>query len=122
MSKIVQAVNAMIANKNYIANVIPSNHNKDEYFFLYKNKHAWSMLKEDDSNHRLFFYPNTSSVDYLASLTGHEWSDIQMVSYSDSDIATKEAKSSFSELYTILKENLYGINDVLDEIISDLDF
>lgn len=122
MSKVVQAVNAMIANENYISNVIPSTHNKNEYFFVYRNKHVWSMLKDDDSSHRLFFYPNTSNVDYLASLMGHEWSDIQMVSYIDSEIATKEAKSSFSELYTILKEKLYGINDVLDEIISDLDY
>lgn len=122
MSKIVQAVNAMIANQDHISNVIPSTHNKNEYFFVYKNKHVWSMLKNDDSDHRLFFYPNTNNIDYLSSLEGHEWSDVQMVSYLDSEIATKEAKSSFSELHTILKEKLYGINDVLDEIISDLDY
>jgi len=42
-----------------------------------------------------------------------------MVKYSDTEVGTKEAKSSFAELYTIVKERLYGVNDVLDDIISD---
>ena len=123
MSKIVQAVNAMIANKKYITDVMPSRSNKDEYFFLYKGKYCWSILKSVDNDYKLFFYPKSNSISGLASIEDPtEWEFVPMVSYLNSEIATKEATSSFNELYQILKENIYGINSVLDDIISDLEF
>ena len=45
-----------------------------------------------------------------------------MVTYKDTEIGTKEAKASFAELHTLIKERVYGVNDVLDDIISDADF
>ncbi|GAB2814707.1 hypothetical protein GCM10027276_14490 [Comamonas piscis] len=122
MSKIVQAINAMIANKQYITNVTPGEIIETEYYFLYKNKYAWSILKDTDGEHLLFYYPNIQSTEYLAQMTSSDANHIAAVTYSDLEIGTKEAKASFSELHTIIKEKIYGISDVLDDIISDLDF
>lgn len=118
MSKIVQAVNAMISHENLINKVVP---NGNEYFFLYKNKYCWSITKKDD-NHIIWFYPGQDDVGTLASLEGPEdWDRIAMVSYRDAEIGTKEAKASFADLYTTIKERAHGVNEVLDDIISDND-
>ncbi|MEG0678092.1 MAG: hypothetical protein RR473_15775, partial [Comamonas sp.] len=114
MSKIVQAINAMIANSGQISSVTPAQHNNSEYFFLYKNKYTWSISRNSNSEHRLYFYPSAKSVGHLPNFDEHDWENIPMVAYSDTEIATKEAKASFSELYTIIKEKIYGISDVLD--------
>lgn len=113
MSKIVQAINAMIANPELITNVIQG---QDELFFLYKGKYKWSIVKREDGI-RLWYYPGITDLELLASFEGPEWEGIPMVSYADTDIGTKEAKASFIELYTIIKESAYGVNAVLDDII-----
>lgn len=118
MSKIVQAVNAMICNPDKISNVI---RNEDEIFFLYKNKYKWSMLKNDSGDHVLWYYPGDERIDQLAYNDWQNWEHVNMVTYKDSEIGTKEAKASFAELYTLLKECVFGVNQVLDDIISDSD-
>lgn len=115
MSKIVQAVNAMIANPQLIANVVQG---QDEFFFLYKNRYTWSMSKRED-DYFLWFYPGCSHPEELTSFEGHDWEGVPMVTYRAKEIGTKEARASFTELYTIIKEKLYGLNDVLDDIIAD---
>ncbi|MCX7155753.1 MAG: hypothetical protein NTW45_04825 [Rhodocyclales bacterium] len=117
MSKIVQAVNAMIANPQLITNVVRGEH---EFFFLYKNRYTWSMTKRED-DYLLWFYPGCSDPNSLTSVEGPEWEGVPMVTYRANEIGTREAKASFSELYTIIKERLYGLNDVLDDIIADVD-
>ncbi|UUZ72960.1 hypothetical protein LP415_05615 [Polaromonas sp. P1(28)-8] len=115
MSKIVQAVNAMISNPDKIGKVIRG---ESEFFFLYKDKYKWSMSPRE-GDHILWFYPGDESLEQLASYEGQDWEDTSMVTYRDSEIGTKEAKASFAELYTLLKERVYGVNKVLDDIISD---
>lgn len=120
MSKIVQAVNAMINNPKLITKVIQGH---DELFFLYKNKYKWSMT-ERDGTHFLWYYPGDETLEELAMFEPQDWGDgiadgIAVVTYRDTEIGTREAKSSFLELYTLLKERLYGVNDALDDIISD---
>ena len=115
MSKIVQAVNTMIENPKLITKVIRSG---DELFFLYKNKYKWSMTKRQGT-YLLWFYPGEETLEQLVSYEVQEWDDVAMVTYRDSDIGTREAKSSFSELYQLLQEKVHGVNDVLDDIISD---
>ena len=118
MSKIVQAVNAMLSNPKLITDVMANDH---EYFFLYKSKYKWSIKGVDDSSISLWFYPGSESLQEIMSMsTGMHWESISMVHYSDKDIGTKEARSSFIELYNLVKEKLYGVDDVLDDIISDL--
>lgn len=114
MSKIVQAVNSMITHSNKIGNVINGD---EEIFFLYKN-YKWSIAKRDDG-HYLWFYPNAGNLEALAQSGPHDWSQIDMVVYKDSDIGTKEAKASFADLYSLVKEKVYGVDIVLDDIISD---
>lgn len=118
MSKVVQAVNAMISNPDHITNVM---RNGRELFFLYKGKYKWSIIKSDEDKYHLYFYPGDEDLERLAYYDGNDWEGTPMVTYSDEDIGTKEAKASFSELYTLIKERVYGVNEVLDDIISDME-
>lgn len=117
MSKIVQAINSMIANPSLITNVIKAD---DELFFLYKQKYKWSITRRDDGHH-LWYYPDNLPLEDLAHIfsMGMDFKSIPMVHYHDGEIGTKEAKSSFAELYTTITEKAFGINEVLDDIISD---
>ena len=116
MSKIVQAANAMIANRDLISPVIM---NEDEYFFVYNKKHKWSMKLQDTGLYSLWFYPGQESIEDLASLPPGQWNgSVPMIHYSDGEIGTREAKATFAELYTIVKERLYGIDAALDDIIG----
>ena len=115
MSKIVQAVNAMISNPDKIEKVIQG---ESEFFFLYKEKYKWSMSQREDG-HILWFYPGNEPIEQLASHDGQGWEGVSMVTYKDLEIGTKEAKASFAELHSLLKERVYGVNKVLDDIISD---
>lgn len=118
MSKIVQAVNSMIAHKELISNVLRGD---GEYFFLYKGKYKWSIAKRDNENY-LWYYPGPERLEMLCRLEeAEDWENIDMVKYSDREIGTKEAVASFSELFTVVKEKLYRVDDVLDDIISDDD-
>lgn len=118
MSKIVRAVNAMLSNSQYITEVSV---NESEYFFLYKAKYKWSIRNGADSSISLWFYPGSESLADLINVRDHEWEHVPMVHYSDKEIGTKEAKSSFNELYNLIKEKIFGIDSVLDDIISDLE-
>lgn len=117
MSKIVQAVNAMISNPRYIINVTAAN---EELFFLYKGKYIWSMRKDDDE-YILWFYPSGDMEELMIRSNNGNWEGVQMVTYKTSEIGTKEGRNSFAELYTLLTEREFGLNDVLEDIISDGD-
>lgn len=116
MTRIVSAINAMIRNSIKIKNVCLRK--GGELFFEYDEKHKWSIHKREDDT-LLWFYPGSFSIDYLANVDGDEWENVQMVTYRLSDIGTREARESFNELYTLLKEKAFGIDDILDEIIED---
>lgn len=115
MSKIVQAVNAIISNPDNISEVLQ---NGSEIFFVYRDKYKWSMSRRDDE-HLLWFYPGAMSIEDLVQGDSFGWEGVDMVTYRDSEIGTKEARASFSELYTLLKERVFGVNKALDDIISD---
>lgn len=114
MSKIVQAINAMISHPHLITEVT---RNGTELFFLYNGKHKWSMALRDNGTW-LWYYPGNDSLEDLAN---QDWEDIEhipMVTYRDTEIGTKEAKASFSELFSILKEKVYGMDRVFEDIIG----
>lgn len=114
MSKIVQAINAMISNPRFISNVIRAD--KEEIYFLYKGKYKWSIAHRDEGYY-LFYYPGDDSIQNLAD---EPWNpQIPIVVYKDTDIGTKEAKASFAELYTVVVEKVFGVDAVLDDIIGD---
>ena len=115
MSKVVQAVNAMITNSKDISNVIKSG---NELYFLYNKKYKWSMAAKDGEYH-LWFYPGSNTLESLIfQLENGDIDNISMVHYIDADIGTKEARASFADLYMVLSEKIYGIDEVLDDIIS----
>jgi hypothetical protein len=117
MSKIVQAVNSMISNQKLITNVIQGD---KELFFLYKGKYKWSVNgRAPDKDCLIFYYPGDEPLEVLASFENDDWEGTPMIVYRASELGTKEAKASFLELSNIIKEKLYGVNDVLDDIISD---
>lgn len=116
--KIVQVINAMITNQSKIENVVKINNS--EYFFLYNNKHKWSIIKNDGIEHYyLHLYPDATQT--MNSVLSNEQHGIQneYVTYSTEDLKTNEAIESFRELYQIVSSKLYGIDDIFDEILED---
>jgi hypothetical protein len=117
MSKIVQAVNAMISNKKLIDSVIIGD---SEIFFRYREKYIWSVRRESESGeYLLWYYPGADDVGRIAANDGEDWERVPMVVYKTADIGTKEARASFAELHSIVKERIYGMDEVLQDIISD---
>lgn len=115
MSRIVQAVNAMIVNKDQITSVVRG---ENEIFFLYKGKYVWGIISGD--GYLLYYYPEVSDPNYLLRLSSSEWDDVQFISYTSKAIGTREATASFAELYSIVAEKAFGIDVVLDDIIDDV--
>lgn len=120
MSKVISAANAMIANPKKIAPVLKGS--GDEIFFCYDGKYNWSMTNPN-GNHFLFFYPAISNytLKQLAKIDDpDEWEHLPMIRYDANEIGTREATATFSELYLLIKEMVFGVNDALDDIIGDL--
>lgn len=118
MSKIVEAINVMISNHEKIDKAFKGDY-EAEIFFQYDGKHKWSILKNDAGDYFLHYYPGSDSLEKLSSMPGELWADFtQMVSYTSVTLGTKEAKASLQDLYGIVKEKLFGMDDVLDDIIS----
>lgn len=117
MSKIVTAINRMIAGESNISNVMRG-YDSVELFFMY-DKYKWSIIKREAENYSLHYYPGNQTLEELASLLEEAWPEFgEMVSYRDDVLGTKEARSSLSELYTIIQEKLFGMDEVLDDIIG----
>lgn len=120
--KIVPAVNAMIANPKAITSVMPGREG-NEIFFLFMDKYKWSISKANDSGHNLFYYAMDTPLETLASWDDDVWHRVnEFVKYSSKEIGSREAIESFAELYRIVKEREYGIDDVLDDIIANADW
>jgi hypothetical protein len=121
MSKVISAANAMIANPKKIGSVILGQ-SGSEIFFTYDGKYNWSMTNPK-GNYFLFFYPVTSNytLEQLANIEDpQEWDHVAMVRYDAQEFGTQEAMQTLAELYTVIKEKLYGVNQALDDIIGDL--
>ncbi|HEE9761568.1 TPA: hypothetical protein R8F97_002466 [Pseudomonas putida] len=117
MSKIIEAVNVMISNQDHIDQVFQGNYG-GEVFFRYGQKHKWSILKNDSDDYYLHYYPGTVDLEQLASWPDEYWHDFNgMVSYNSKDLGTKEAKDSLRELHAVVKEKVFGMDDVLTDII-----
>ncbi|WP_052435033.1 hypothetical protein [Ectopseudomonas mendocina] len=119
MSKIVQAINSMIANAGLLANVVEGHNtrNGEEYFFCYKEKYIWSIYLREDGDYWVYYYPEAMSSAQAASI--QDFSTYPTVAYGDNDLRSREARESVAELFMILKGKLYDIDAVLDDIIND---
>lgn len=119
MNKIVIAVSSIISNKDKITNVIGKG---TEYFFLYNNKYKWSIKKENEGDIYLNYYPDDIKLDELVRITTLD--GINYVTYraSDLDLKFPYKEKTFEELYLILKEEVFGVDKVLDDIIGDMPY
>jgi hypothetical protein len=105
----------MIANKEKITNIRKK---YGELFFLYDEKYKWSINYNDErEDYCLYYYKTDVSIDDL--VTYGTLSGTELVSYRAKDIGTKEAFSTFRDLFQILKEKLVGIEKVLNDIIDE---
>ena len=114
MSRIVKAINAMISNPDKITKVMKHG---NAIYFEYGKKYKWSIFRDDNDDYIMCYYPGSGSLESLIAppmILSHE-----NVVYSSKDIGTREAYASFRELYTMLNEILYGVNDALDDIIGE---
>jgi hypothetical protein len=119
MSKIVQAVNAMISNPDLIGSVMEGATESPEVFFLYNGRHKWSMRKDGDGDYHLFYYPGEQKLEQLARMDDDDWQNFrEMAHYSANQIGTREAKASFRDLYNLLNEKVYGLDEALTDIID----
>ena len=119
MSKIVTAINVMVSNPERITNVIKG-YNETECFFVYDGKHPWSILKQNDGGYYMAYYPGDQDIANLSKIPDEYWHDanVHCVSYTSKDLGTKEAKESMAELFRIVNEKVYGMDDVLNDIIN----
>lgn len=116
MSKIVSALNVMILNQSKISNCIEGT-TDDELYFLYDGKYKWSIM-EHEGSYYLNYYPGQFPLEEIAALRTDAWNDLPRVSYHSDDVGGKEALETFKELNSIVKERLYNMDGVLDDIIS----
>lgn len=120
MSKIVQALNAMISNPERIGGV--EIFRDREVYFGYQTSndvHIWSMAKDENSgDYWAWYYPGCESVREAVELSEIAGDGVPLVSYNSGQIGTREAKATFAELYIIVREKVYGVDKALDDIID----
>lgn len=117
MSRIVSAVNVMILNSKKIDPILVQN---DEYFFVYDNKHKWSVIESNDDIVLRLYAKNDQTLEQIVS--AQIFGAIpNTVSYSARELGGREVWQSWKELLTLVKEKALGVRDVLDEIISSAD-
>ena len=117
MSKIVQAANAMIVNSHLVTHVMPMG---SRYIFVYNNKYKWSISTWQEAGvdtYQLIFFPGKIDLEDASTLKS---SSPPYVAYSTKEFSSKEALDSFSELYMIIQEKLYGVDKALEDIIKDV--
>ena len=114
----------MIANPGKIANVIRGRSSMNEYYFEY-GQYKWSISEAGD-DYFLNYYPSEVNLQQIAAFSQDDWEYFnEMVTYSTREIRTREAVASLSELYRVVKERLFNLDSVLDDIIrtaDDFDF
>lgn len=111
--RIVEVVNSMISQKAKISHVIKSG---DEMYFLFNKKYKWSIRKDTGGNYHLFFYPHETYE--LKDLINASLEDDEYAVYSSLELKTREANESFADLYRILIEKLFKLDDVFNDIIE----
>ena len=122
MNKIISAINSMILNSQKINNVVKST-TSNEFFFLYDNKYKWSIsMNPDNEELYLHYYKTNLDINELASI--YNWQDYDDIytTFSTKELKTQEAKESFLELYKLINNRRFDLDDVLDDIINDSPF
>ncbi len=119
-TKIIQAINAMITNKNKIEVVGQTG---NILWFMYDGKYKWSISEGSEAYYLNYFAGQEGLKDLMAMWQTGDLNDYEeLISYSTDEIKTREAIDSFRALYQVVKEKRFNIDRVLDQIIDDLPF
>lgn len=113
MNKIILAINSMIQNSDQISGISASN---NEYFFEYKG-YIWEIFKSKE-DYILVYYPDISTVMDAMNLTKYS-DDVASINYNSDAFKNQEDIESFRDLYSTVKEKVYGVDKVLDDIIEN---
>lgn len=115
MSKILKAVDSMVNSEELITDVKTL---QDTLFFKYNQTYVWSIQKELGDFY-LIYYVNHDEVKNVIDAIKYMPNDPgAYISYSSKDYKSSENGDNFAELYQIVKEKLYNIDTVLDNIIG----
>ena len=113
MNKIILAINSMIQNSDKISDVSVFD---IEYFFEYKG-YIWGIL-ESKEDYILTYYPGSTTVTNVINRIEFT-DDIDSISYNSDAFKNQEDIESFRDLYSTVKEKVYGVDKVLDDIIEN---
>ncbi|MNR48247.1 hypothetical protein D3C85_1674650 [compost metagenome] len=76
-------------------------------------------MKNQEGGYFLYFYPKANSSQHMSNVPYDNLNNYAMVVYGAEEFSSKEARASIRELYNIVNQKLYNIDEVLDDIISD---
>lgn len=115
--KIIEALNSIISNPNKITDVYQ---NDKEFFFLYDDKYKWSITLNPDGHYVAFLYPkNDKTIEELASMDSLGFVTYKnFITFKSEEIKTREATETFAELYRLVSNRLFGVDEILDDIIN----
>ena len=102
MSKIIEALNTMIANRDKISDAT-----EDRIFGGYEFRYLgkrWSVHKQSGGIVIVKFHP--------------EGEENRTVDYGEDEWTSREARETFRDLYRTVQERSYQVDKVLDEIIE----
>ena len=117
--RILDVIDKMTKTPSKITEVLG---NGGEYYFKY-GKHTWSLIHRDQSSeygiYTIYLYPKyEGSVGNIAETFEYGDADIDMVSFHERDIPAPGAREKFDELYAILRNAYYKIDDIFDDILK----
>jgi hypothetical protein len=114
--KIIIVINTMIKNRDKIKEVVEYS---GKYYFIY-NKYLWSIdYFPAEDNYILSYYPelNMDDLKIIGTANHHQ---LKRIDYSFTQYKTMEAYETFQELYQIVKEGFYNIDEVIEDILKDM--
>ena len=87
---------------------------------LYDEKYKWSINLQNDEYYVRFYPKDDIQIGDIPNQLG--WGSYRdFVTYSTEELKTREARETFTELYQLTADKLYGIDDIFDSIIGDDD-
>ncbi|NYT19662.1 MAG: hypothetical protein GKC08_05165 [Methanosarcinales archaeon] len=115
MSKILKAVDAMINSEELITDVKAL---QESLFFKYNQTYVWSIQKELGDYYLIYYVKHNEVKNVIDAIKYMPNDPGPYISYSSKDYKSDKSGDVFAELYQIVKEKLYNIDTVLDNIIK----
>ncbi len=106
-TEINKIIKKMITNSERIRSVEATDDSPfNEYYFSYpEDKYTWSILVDDSGTYRLFYYPSNSDRSNFLSF--------------EPDNNFFGSEDNFKSLHTIVKNKLFGFDEVVKDILGE---